>query len=63
VLKSQIKSLAVEIGLDLEQEYTVDKTNDSSLEKHPKHKWMRGEKIGLVGVIVAIVSVVVGFLI
>lgn len=57
-IKSQIKALAVEIELDLEQEYT-----DNSNEITHKHKWTRGEKIGLVSVIVAVIGIAIAFFI
>ncbi len=53
IIKSQIKLLAVEINLEL----------DSSNEVTPKHQWTRGEKIGLAGVLVAVLGIVVVFLV
>ena len=62
-LKSHIKLLAAQIDLDLEQSTHTTKPNDTSLKKHTKHKWTRGEKLALAGIIVLILSTVVGFLI
>jgi len=64
MIKSQIKLLAVEIGLELDQNNTIPKTNSGNqIETTHKHKWTRGEKIAIVGVIATIMGVVIAFLV
>ncbi len=60
MIKSEIKLLAVEIDLDLDQHNTIPKTNSSNqIETIHKHKWTRGEKIAIMGVCVAILGIAV----
>ena len=64
ILKTQIKLLAVEIGLELDQNNTIPKTNSGDqIETTHRHKWTRGEKIAVVGVIATILGVVVALLV
>jgi len=63
IIKTQIKLLAVEIGLDLEKDSPTENSNDNSVEAVSKHKWTRNEKIGIGSLIVAILAIVIGILI
>ncbi len=69
LLKSEIKKLAIEIGADLEQDYTTKETtltktskkenDDNSIETVPKHHWTRGEKIVVSGLGVAAIIITI----
>jgi hypothetical protein len=61
LLKSQIKALAVEIGLDLYQENSTGKSNSS--EAPLKHKWTRDQKIAIIGIVVTIFGIVIALLV
>jgi len=64
LLKSTIKQLAIEIGAGLEQNHTTKPTlHDNPVETITKHKWTRQEKIGIVGLGVAILGIVIVFLV
>jgi len=72
LLKSEIKKLAIEIEVDLEQDYTTTEAiltktskkenDDNPIETVIKHHWTRQEKIAITGVGVAILGVVLFFL-
>lgn len=65
MLKSQIKRLAIEIDLNLEQNNTTIETtpHDDSVQTVTKHKWTRQEKIGLSSLGVAILGIVLFLLV
>ena len=61
MLKTQIKLLAIEIDVNLEQDQTTTEITPQNnlVETISKHKLSKGEKIGLVSAIVAILGVLV----